>query len=61
MFAVVNTYTRASQSKGLFAENSYQMQPVVGNIFRDAELIRRIYPGARLGRLFRNMRDWGLI
>jgi hypothetical protein len=32
MFAVVNTYTRASQFKGLFAENSYSLQRVGGNI-----------------------------
>ena len=32
MFAVVNTYTRASQFKGLCAENSYQLQRVGGNI-----------------------------
>ena len=32
MFAVVNTYTRASQFKGLSAENSYQWQRVGGNI-----------------------------
>ncbi len=32
MFAVVNTYTRASQFKGLSAENSYHLQRVGGNI-----------------------------
>jgi len=32
MFAVVNTYTRASQFKGLSAENSYRLQRVGGNI-----------------------------
>ena len=32
MFAVVNTYTRASQFTELSAENSYQLQRVVGNI-----------------------------
>ena len=32
MFAMVNTYTRASQFKGLSAENSYQLQRVGGNI-----------------------------
>ena len=32
MFAVVNTYTRTSQFKGLSAENSYQLQRVGGNI-----------------------------
>ena len=32
MFAVVNSYTRASQSKELSAENSYQLQRVGGNI-----------------------------
>jgi hypothetical protein len=32
MFSVVNTYTRASQFKGLSAENSYQLQRVGGNI-----------------------------
>ena len=32
MFAVVNTYTRASQFKGLSAESSYQLQRVGGNI-----------------------------
>jgi hypothetical protein len=32
MFAVVNTYTRAAQFKGLSAENSYQLQRVGGNI-----------------------------
>jgi len=32
MFAVVNTYTRASQYKDLSAENSYQLQRVGGNI-----------------------------
>jgi hypothetical protein len=32
MFNVVNTYTRASQFKGLSAENSYQLQRVGGNI-----------------------------
>ena len=32
MFAVVNTYTRASQMEGLSAENSYQLQRVGGNI-----------------------------
>jgi hypothetical protein len=32
MFAVVNTYTRVSQFKGLSAENSYQLQRVGGNI-----------------------------
>jgi hypothetical protein len=32
MFAVVNMYTRASQFKGLSAENSYQLQRVGGNI-----------------------------
>ena len=32
LFAVVNTYTRASQFKGLSAENSYQLQRVGGNI-----------------------------
>ena len=32
MFAVVNTYTRASQFKNLSAENSYQLQRVGGNI-----------------------------
>jgi hypothetical protein len=32
MFAVVNAYTRASQFKGLSAENSYQLQRVGGNI-----------------------------
>jgi len=34
MFAVVNTYTRASQFKGLSAENSFQLQRVGGNILR---------------------------
>ena len=28
MFNIVNTYTRASQFKGLSAENSYQLQRV---------------------------------
>ena len=32
MFAVVNTYTRASQFDGLSAENSYQLQRVGGNV-----------------------------
>jgi len=32
MFAVVNTYTRASQFKGLSAENSYQLQRVGGTV-----------------------------
>ena len=32
MFAVVNTYTRASQFKGLSAENSYQLQRVGGEV-----------------------------
>ena len=32
MFAVVNTYTRASQFRGLSAENSYSLQRVGGNI-----------------------------
>jgi len=32
MFAVVNTYTRASQFKGLSAGNSYHLQRVGGNI-----------------------------
>jgi hypothetical protein len=32
MFAMVNTYTRASQFKSLSAENSYQLQRVGGNI-----------------------------
>jgi hypothetical protein len=32
MFAVVNTYTRASQFKGLSAENSYKLQQIGGNI-----------------------------
>jgi hypothetical protein len=32
MFAVINTYTRASQFKGLSAENSYQLQRFGGNI-----------------------------
>jgi hypothetical protein len=32
MFAVVNTYTRASQFKGLSAGNSYQLQRIGGNI-----------------------------
>ena len=32
MFAVVNTYTRASQFDSLSAENSYQLQRVGGNI-----------------------------
>jgi hypothetical protein len=32
MFALVNTYTRASQYKDLSAENSYQLQRVGGNI-----------------------------
>ena len=32
MFAVVNTYTRASQFRGLSAENSYQLQRIGGNI-----------------------------
>jgi hypothetical protein len=32
MFAVVNTYTRASQFTGLSAENSYRLQQVGGNI-----------------------------
>jgi hypothetical protein len=32
MFAVVNTYTRASQFTGLSAENSYQLQRVGGEI-----------------------------
>ena len=32
MFAVVNTYTRASQREGLSAENSYQLQRIGGNI-----------------------------
>jgi len=32
MFHVVNTYTRASQFKGLSAENSYQWQRVGGKI-----------------------------
>ena len=32
MFAVVNTYTRASQFKDLSVENSYQLQRVGGNI-----------------------------
>ncbi|MBW2251003.1 MAG: hypothetical protein JRF60_10325 [Deltaproteobacteria bacterium] len=32
MFAVVNAYTRASQFKGLSAENSYQWQRVGGHI-----------------------------
>jgi hypothetical protein len=34
MFALVNTYTRALQFKGLSAENSYQLQRVGGNIWR---------------------------
>jgi hypothetical protein len=33
MFAVVNTYTRASQFKGLSAENSYHLQRVPLNTF----------------------------
>ena len=34
MFIVVNTYTRASQFKGLSAENSYQLQRVnYGEVF----------------------------
>ena len=32
MFAVVNTYTRASQFKSLPAENSYQLQRVGGAV-----------------------------
>jgi hypothetical protein len=32
MFNVVNTYTRASQFRGLSAENSYKLQRVGGNI-----------------------------
>jgi hypothetical protein len=32
MFAVVNTYTRASRFKGLSAENSYRLQQIGGNI-----------------------------
>jgi hypothetical protein len=32
MFHVVNTYTKASQFKGLSAENSFQLQRVGGNI-----------------------------
>jgi hypothetical protein len=32
MFAVVNTYTQASQFKSLSAENSYQLQQVGGSI-----------------------------
>jgi hypothetical protein len=32
MFAVVNTYTWASQFKNLSAENSYQLQRIGGNI-----------------------------
>jgi hypothetical protein len=32
MFHVVNTYTRASQFKGLSAENSYRLQQVGGNV-----------------------------
>jgi hypothetical protein len=32
MFSIFNTYTRASQFKGLSAENSYQLQRVGGNI-----------------------------
>jgi hypothetical protein len=32
MFNIVNTYTRASQFKGLSAENSYQLQRIGGNI-----------------------------
>jgi hypothetical protein len=32
MFNIVNTYTRASQMKGLPAESSYRLQRVGGNI-----------------------------
>ena len=32
MFAVVNTYTKASQFKDLSAENSYQLQRVGGQV-----------------------------
>jgi hypothetical protein len=32
MFAVINTYTRASQMEGLPAESSYRLQKVGGNI-----------------------------
>ena len=32
MFNIVNTYTRASQMKGLLAESSYRLQRVGGNI-----------------------------
>ena len=32
MFAVVNTYTRASQFKGLSAESSYRLQRVGGEV-----------------------------
>ena len=32
MFAVVNTYTRASQMEGLLAESNYRLQRVGGNI-----------------------------
>jgi hypothetical protein len=32
MFNIVNIFTRASQFKGLSAENSYQLQRVGGNI-----------------------------
>jgi hypothetical protein len=32
MFAVVNTYTKASQMDGLPAESSYRLQKVGGNI-----------------------------
>ena len=31
MFAVVNSYTRAAQFKGLSAESSYKLQRVGGN------------------------------
>jgi hypothetical protein len=32
MFAVVNSYTRAAQFKGLSAESSYKLQRVGGNV-----------------------------
>ena len=32
MFAVVNSYTRAAQFKGLSAESSYRLQRVGGNV-----------------------------
>jgi hypothetical protein len=63
MFAVVNTYTRASQFKDLPAENSYQLQRVGGNILGCSIDEKDVIPAKDSNGclVFIKMRGWGLI